>query len=70
MTVKQLIDMALAYKGMSKSDLARLLGWSPQLLNKRINTGKLSLEEWQKIGEAIGATAKISFLFPDGKEIY
>ena len=46
MTAKQLVDMALAYAGMSKSELARRLNWSPQLLSKRLNTGKFSVEEW------------------------
>jgi uncharacterized protein (DUF2336 family) len=61
--------MALAYKGMSNAELARRLDWSPQLLNKRMNTGKFTLEEWSVIGQAIGAEAKVVFRFPDGKEI-
>lgn len=69
MTARQLIEMALAYKGMSNSELARNLGWSPQLLNKRLNTGKFTVEEWEKIGAAIGAEAKIVFRFPDGREV-
>ena len=66
MTAKQLIDMALAYKGMKNVDLARNLGWSPQLLNKRIKVGKFTVEEWEEIGTAIGADVKIGFHFPDG----
>ncbi len=69
MTARQVIEMALAYKGMSNSELARNLGWSPQLLNKRLNTGKFTVDEWEKIGTAIGAEAKIVFRFPDGREI-
>lgn len=69
MTARQVIEMALAYVGMSNSELARILGWSPQLLNKRMNTGKFTVEEWERIGAAIGAEAKIVFRFPDGKEI-
>ena len=69
MTAKQLIEMACAYVGMSKADLARKLGWSPQTLSNRLNTEKFTIEEWQNIGEALGATAQISFIFPDGKEI-
>lgn len=69
MTARQIIEMALAYKGMSNSELARRLGWSPQLLNKRLNTGKFTVDEWGTIGEAIGATARVCFRFPDGKEI-
>ena len=69
MTARQVVEMALAYKGMSNADLARALGWSPQLMNKRLNTGKFSVEEWELIGNAIGAKAKIVFRFEDGTEI-
>lgn len=69
MTARKIIEMALAYVGITNSELARRLGWSPQLLNKRLNTGKFTVEEWQEIGSALGATAQIVFTFPDGKEI-
>ena len=69
MTVKQLIDMACAYSGMSKADLARNAGWSPQTLSNRINTGKFSMEDWEKIGNALGASVKIVIEYPDGKRI-
>ena len=69
MTARQIIEMALAYAGITNSELARRLGWSPQLLNKRLNTGKFTVEEWQAIGSALGATAQIVFTFRDGKEI-
>ena len=35
MTARQIVEMALAYKGMDKAELARKLGWSAQLLNSR-----------------------------------
>jgi len=69
MTAKQLIEMAQAYAGISSAELARRLGWSPQLLNKRIKTGKFSLEEWQQIADALGAELNIGFKFPDGKSV-
>lgn len=69
MTARQKIEMALAYQHMSNADLARKLGWSPQLLNKRLNTGKFSLEEWDVIGAAIGAKADVRFVFSDGTQI-
>lgn len=69
MTAKQIITMAAAYCGISSSELARRLNMSPQLLNKRMNTGKFTPEEWERIGQAMGATARVVFTFPDGKEI-
>jgi hypothetical protein len=61
MTARQIIEMAVAYCGITNSELARRLGWSPQLLNKRLNTGKLTVEEWETIGKALGGTVKIRF---------
>lgn len=66
MTTKQIIEMALAYKGMSKVELADKLGWSRQTLNSRVNTGKFSAEEWEAFGKALEASVQITFTFPDG----
>lgn len=68
-TAKQIVDMALGYANVSGAELARRLGWSQQNLHKRLTTGKLTPEEWEKIAEALGAKARIGFVFPDGKEI-
>ncbi len=69
MTARQIIEMALGYAQLTKADLASRLGWSPQLLNKRLNTGKFTVEEWDQIGKAIGAECLVVFRFPDGKEV-
>ena len=69
MTAKQVIEMGLAYAGLSQRDLAQKLGWTPQLLNNRLKTGKFSVEEWETIAKAIGAEFRIGFRFPDGKDV-
>ncbi len=69
MTIAQKIKMALAYKGMSESDLARALGTSPQALNQRMKTGRFSTEDTEKIAEAIGAKYFYGFEFEDGTKI-
>lgn len=69
MTARQIIEMGIAYCGITNSELARRLGWSPQLLNKRLNTGKFTVEEWEMIAKALGAEARVGFVFPGGKEI-
>ena len=68
MTVKKLIDMGAAYAGISNSELARRLGWSPQVLSNRIKTGKFSVDDWEQIAKALGAELRLGFKFPDGKE--
>lgn len=69
MTARQIVEMALAYAGMSNAELARRLGWSPQLLNKRLSTGKFTVDEWQEIAKAIGGEVQIRIVFPDGKAV-
>ncbi len=68
MTARQIIEMAVAYCGITNSELARRLDWSPQLLNKRLNTGKLTVEEWETIGKALGGSVKIRFVI-NGNEV-
>lgn len=69
MTARQIVEMGVAYAGITNSELARRLGWSPQLLNKRLNTGKFTVEEWRLIASALGAAALLGFSFPDGKNV-
>ncbi len=66
MTARQIIDMAVAYSGVTKTDLAKGMGWSPQLLAQRVGTGKFTVDEWQQIAAVLGAKAKIGFEFEDG----
>lgn len=69
MTVPQKIKMALAYKGMSESELARQIGSSPQAFNQRMKTGKFSSEDMERIAETLGGKFFFGFEFPDGTKI-
>lgn len=69
MTVPQKIKMALAYKDMSESELARQIGTSPQAFNQRMKTGKFNSEDLEKIAQALGAQFFFGFEFPDGTKI-
>ena len=69
MTVPQKIQMALAYKNMSESKLARAIGTSPQAFNQRMKTGKFSSEDMEKIAEAMGAEFFFGFRFKDVTQI-
>ena len=42
---------------------------APQLLEKRLTTGKFTLDEYERIGKEIGADFKFFYEFPDGKQI-
>lgn len=69
MTARQIIEMGVAYAGITNAELARRLDWSPQLLNKRLNTGKFSVPEWDSIARALGAEATVGFVFSDGRKV-
>jgi len=69
MTIAQKVNTAAAYKGISQAQIARQIGISPANFNKRLTTGKFTIEELEKIAAAIGATYKNSFEFPDGFKV-
>lgn len=49
MTMEQKINMALSYKGISQSELARLPDTSPQNFNRKVKRNTLTKEELEKI---------------------
>ncbi len=65
----QKIKMALAYKGMSESELAKALGKTPQAFNQRMKTDKFSTDDLIQIAEIMGASYISEFSFPDGTKI-
>lgn len=69
MDIPTKIKMAEAYAKMSESDLARRLGKTPQSFGQRMKTEKFSSSDLEDIAAALGATVKVSFVFPDGTEI-
>ena len=69
MECRQFIKIATATAGITQAELAARLGWSPQLLNNRMKTGKFTLDEWQRIAAALGADLLIGFQFQDGKTV-
>lgn len=68
-TMAQKIKMALAYKGISEAELARLLLTTPQAFNQKIKREKLSTEELSEIARALGAKYSFYFEFFDGTKI-
>ncbi|MBE7079522.1 MAG: helix-turn-helix transcriptional regulator [Clostridiales bacterium] len=69
MTLRQKIDMACAYKGISQATLARALGITPATFNARLKVCKFSQEEMEKIAAALGCAYTFGFEFPDGTRI-
>ena len=68
-TVEQQINMAVAFKGMSQSALAREIGMSPSNFNQKIKRETFTKNELEVIAGALGATYNAFFEFPDGTKI-
>lgn len=69
MSLARKVNTAAAYKGISQAQIARIIGLSPANFNKRLSTGKFTIEELELIANAIGAKYHSSFEFPDGFKV-
>jgi transcriptional regulator with XRE-family HTH domain len=69
MDTKKLIDMAAAYAGKSKSNIAAALGLSPSGFNQRLQNDSLKKADMAKIAEFLGCSYSDGFEFPDGQKI-
>ncbi|MBQ4156620.1 MAG: helix-turn-helix transcriptional regulator [Clostridia bacterium] len=69
MTMEQKISMALAYKGISQAALAREMGTTPSNFNQKLKRGTFSVEEMEKMAEALGAKYFFGFEFEDGTKV-
>lgn len=69
MKSSQKIKMALAYKNMSESELARQFGITPQAFSQRLKRDKFSSADLDKIADILGAKWVTAFKFPDGAKV-
>ena len=69
MEVKKKIEMLLAYKNVSKAELARKLGKSPQNFGQQLERQSLSINDLYKIGEVLDIKFDYYFEFEDGTKI-
>lgn len=68
MDIPTKIRLAETYAKISEAELARRIGTSPSALWQRMQTGRFSSEELEKIASILGAEFNCSFKFPDGTE--
>ncbi len=69
MTNAQKVNMALAYKSISKTELAKLINTSVQNLSQKLTRDTLSTQELEQIATVLGGTYVFGFVFPDGTKI-
>jgi transcriptional regulator with XRE-family HTH domain len=64
-----MIKMALAHKGISQAELARMLGDTPANFNQKIKNDTFKKIDLAVIAEALGFTYETLFKSPDGTVI-
>lgn len=69
MTIEQKLKMALSYKGISQSELARRINTTPSNLNQKVKRNTLTKEELEQIAQVLGCTWRAEFVFDDGTTI-
>lgn len=69
MNTEQQIKMALAFVGISMSELARRIGTTPQNLSQKMKRETLTREEMERIAAAMGGKWRAEFVFPDGTKV-
>ncbi len=71
--MQRFVEQLLVHEDIDKQTLAARLTmkdgteWSPQLLSKRLQTGRLTTEEIAMIGNAMGCKISFSVTYSDGK---
>lgn len=54
MKVSEMINNAIAIKGLQKKDVATKMGWSPQNFANRLKNESIDANEWIKLADIIG----------------
>lgn len=61
MTVRPMVEYLCLMSGKSKASLAKEIGMSQQQFEYRLKTGKFSIEEWKRIGNALNLSFQLRF---------
>jgi DNA-binding Xre family transcriptional regulator len=59
MSVSDIIEKALADKGIQKKEIAERMGWSKQNFSQRLKNNSVTAEEWVKIADIIGCSVEM-----------
>lgn len=69
MTVTEQIKVLCVRCGVSEAELARRLGKSPQNLNSKMKRGTFTVEDLERIAEALGVEFSRGFILKNGEKI-
>lgn len=69
MKMKMIIENALAYSKMTKTDIGRHFGITQPAISERIKNSRFTKEQLEEIASVMGAKYYCYFEFPDGTRI-
>lgn len=69
MTISEQIRILCVRCNMSEAELARRLGKSPQSFNAKMKRESFTIEDLNKIADAVGVEFKRNFILTNGEEI-
>lgn len=69
MTIAEQIQILCIRSNITKAELARRLGSTPQVFSGKLKRQKFSVEDLHKIAEAAGCTYEQYFVLPNGEKI-
>ncbi len=69
MTISEQIKILCVRCNMSEAELARRLGKSPQSFNAKMKRESFTIDDLNKIADAVGAEFKRNFILTNGEEI-
>lgn len=69
MTISEQIKVLCVRCNMSEAELARRLGKSPQSFNAKMKRESFTIDDLDKIAEAVGVEFKRNFILTNGEEI-
>lgn len=68
-TVKQKVSAACEVAGISVTELGKQMGMSQSSISKRLDTGKFTQVEFEKMAEILGCKYICQFEFSNGVKI-
>jgi len=69
MSISEQLRVLCARLNISKAELARRIGQSPQSLNAKMKRESFTIEELENTAEALGITFVHKFVLPNGEEV-
>ncbi len=69
MTITEQIKILCVRCSISEAELARRLGKSPQSLNSKMKRESFTIDDLDKIADALGVSFKRSFVLDNGEEV-